>query len=266
MDEIIALLPAYNEDSNIKELVERWQKYSIAIKNNYNLKLRITIIDDGSIDNTENICDILIKEYDNFTVIRHVKNEGLGMAVKTGIKYIIRNCCNCKYICIMDCDNTHDPKYVLDMLKKENESNAGVVIASRYQKGSKVLGVPGYRLLTCKCAKYIYSSFLHVKNVRDYTCGYRLYNIQVLKTLYKRFGSNMISEKGFACMAEILYKLYLCGTDFAEIPFELRYDMKRGSSKMNVLKTSAESLKLISRFKKLDRNINRRHDAENEKK
>lgn len=44
-------------------------------------------------------------------------------------------------------------------------------------------------------------------------------------------------------MMELLYKLHICGTEFAEVPFHLYYDDKEGASKMKVLKTSVDSLK-----------------------
>ena len=251
MNEIVVLLPAYNEEKNISELTDKWQDYRDVLKKDYSLDLKILIVNDGSSDGTEKICKELENTYDNFTFINHEKNKGLGMAMKTGIKYIIKNCLDCLYVCVMDCDNTHNPKYIIDMLNKEKETNADIVIASRYQKGAEVKGVPGVRLLTCQGAKLVYSSILHVKNVKDYTCGYRLYKIDSLRKLDARFGDNMIEESGFTCMAELLYKLYSCGCSFEEVPFELRYDLKKGSSKMQVIKTSINSIKLTLRLKRI---------------
>ena len=162
---------------------------------------------------------------------------------------MIHECPDCKYACLMDCDNTHNPKYVLDMLEKID--TADVVIASRYQKGAEVKGVARYRLLTSEGARLVYSALLGVKNVRDYTCGYRLYTKEILEKCYGRFGDSMIEESGFTCMAEVLYKLYCTGAVFAEIPFELRYDLKAGDSKMKVVKTAVNSIKLAFRLRKL---------------
>ena len=65
--------------------------------------------------------------------------------------------------------------------------------------------------------------------LEDYTCGYRLYKRSILKKAQDYFGANIIEETGFTCMAEILYKLYLVGGVCGEIPFELRYDYKKGA-------------------------------------
>lgn len=52
-------------------------------------------------------------------------------------------------------------------------------------------------------------------------------------------------------MAELLYKLFTCGAVFGEIPFVLRYDYKKGTSKMSVLKTAINSIGLALRLRKI---------------
>lgn len=253
--ELTVMLPAYNEEENLKELVNQWNKYKDEIKIKFGYELKIIVTNDGSSDKTKEIGMELENEFDNFTLINHEVNKGLGEAVKTGIIYILDNCPNSQYTCIMDCDNTHNPSYVIDMMKKKIATGADVVIASRYQKGAKIQGVSSFRLFTSEGAKYVYSFLLNVKNVRDYTCGYRLYNNDILRKAYDRFGTDIIEESGFTCMAELLYKLYSCGAVFAEVPFELRYDFKKGASKMNVIKTAKDSISLAFRLKKKTKEV-----------
>ena len=130
-----------------------------------------------------------------------------------------------------------------------------VIIASRYRKGSQVQGVSRLRLLTSEGARYVFSAIIPVENVRDYTCGYRLYSVEILRRGYGKFGDDLIEESGFTCMAELLYKLYIVGARFAEIPFVLRYDFKKGSSKMKVVKTAKNSIKLAFRLRKTRKRI-----------
>ncbi|TAH65376.1 MAG: glycosyltransferase family 2 protein [Anaerolineaceae bacterium] len=254
-NELLILLPAYNEDQNVEQMIDAWKEQEGMVKERYGLVLQIVVINDGSKDQTESICNRLSDKYDNFTLINHPKNKGLGQAIKTALLYAIKDRPNCRFACIMDCDNTQDPKYIKDMLKKigaaSSSLKADVVIASRYQKGAKVQGLSKIRLLTSEGAKYIYSAIIPVKKVRDYTCGYRLYTIDILRRVYKRFGQAFIEETGFTCMAELLYKLYLVGARFEEIPFVLRYDFKQGQSKMKVLKTAGNSIKLAFRLRRL---------------
>lgn len=251
MNEITVVLPAYNEEENLETLVGEWEKYAGQISAEFGLQLKIVAVNDGSHDKTREIGEKLENEIENFKLVNHEKNKGLGEAVKTGILYVLDNCPQSMYTCLMDCDNTHDPRFVIDMLKKQRQSSADVVIASRYQSGAAVKGVSTFRLFMSEGAKYVYSFLLGVKNVRDYTCGYRLYKNDILRKAYKRFGSNIIEESGFTCMAELLYKLYSCGAAYEEVPFELRYDFKKGESKMHVFKTAKDSVSLALKLRKV---------------
>lgn len=253
--ELLVLLPAYNEEDNVEQMVASWEEQRDIVELKYGLRLKIVIINDGSKDQTKEISEELCCTYNNVILLNHNTNKGLGEAIKTGILYAVNQVPDCSFACIMDCDNTQDPKYISDMLDsigaKNNENKADVVIASRYQQGSKVKGVARYRLLTSEGARYVYGSILHVKNVKDYTCGYRLYTKDILTKCYSRFGDNLIEESGFTCMAELLYKLYCVGARFSEVPFELRYDYKQGQSKMKVIKTAMDSIKLAFQLRKL---------------
>lgn len=251
MNNLTVVLPAYNEEENIETLVERWQQLRSGLADRYGLQLQIVAVNDGSKDRTREIAERLETEHDNFKLINHPRNKGLGEAVKTGIAYFTKECPDSTHMCLMDCDNTQDPVYITDMLDRMNRKSADVVIASRYQQGAEVKGVSGIRLLMSGGAKYVFSVLLHVPNVKDYTCGYRLYGNKILQRASERFGEDLVKESGFTCMVELLYKLYCSGAVFAEVPFELRYDFKRGASKMAVLKTALNSILLALQLRRI---------------
>jgi dolichol-phosphate mannosyltransferase len=255
MNELTVLLPAYNEEGNLEVLIDKWQELSIPLREKYALSLHIVVVNDGSSDKTKNIGEILERKKHNFTLINHTQNRGLGEALKTAITYMLKNRPDSTFACLMDCDNTHDPKYVMDMLDKTylgRESRyADVVIASRYQKGSCVQGLSKYRIWVSNCAKCVYHFLFNVKGVKDYTCGYRLYTNEILKKAITYFGDKLVEETGFSCMAELLYKLSIIGASFSEVPFELRYDYKQGHSKMDVFSTSISSINLAFRLRRL---------------
>ena len=249
--ELVVLLPAYNESENIEMLVERWVKQTPYLKD-LDLHFRIFVINDGSADSTVEICRNLEHKYTNFSFINHKVNMGLGSALETGILHVINTLPECTYIVVMDCDNTHDPKFIVPMVERmQAEQMQDVVIASRYRKGSKVFGVPFYRYFLSYGARFLYTLTLGVQNVRDYTCGYRLYRVSALQRAHEAFSSTLIDEKGFSCMVELLYKMFLSGSRFTEIPFDLHYEDKLGQSKMHVTKTAVSSLSLIRKLRKI---------------
>jgi len=251
MNKLTIILPAYNEDQNIETMVERWLELQEVLADKFGLELQIVAVNDGSKDKTKEIAERLEQEHSNFTLVNHPHNRGLGEAVKTGVKYFIEHCTESSFMGLMDCDNTQDPIYITDMLEKMSQKKADVVIASRYQSGAEVKGVSGIRLLMSEGAKYVFTILLHIRNVKDYTCGYRLYNRKILQNAYTRFADYLVSESGFTCMVELLYKLYCCGAVFEEVPFELRYDYKKGASKMAVLKTAINSIRLTLHLRKI---------------
>ena len=249
-NELVVLLPTYNEENDVEKLVMRWAKQEEVIRK-YQLELKIIVVNDGSKDRTKEICENLKKTYKYFELVNHEQNKGLGKAVETGFKYVLGHHPNCLFVCVMDCDNTQNPKYIEDMLRKMSSSKADVIIASRYQKGAAVHGLSWYRRMTSEGARWVYKCVFNVANVRDYTCGFRLYTYDILKKANSTYQERFIEQSGFTCMAEILYKLSCVGARFAEIPFELQYGAKGGKSKMRVIKTIKDSLKLAFELRKI---------------
>ena len=84
--------------------------------------------------------------------------------------------------------------------------------------------------------------------MRDYTCGYRAYKVPVIQRALKG-NPRFVSERGFSCMVDILLKLRTVRPPLVmnEVPMVLRYDKKAGASKMRVLRTVKDTLKLLAR-------------------
>ena len=92
----------------------------------------------------------------------------------------------------MDGDNTHDPKYIIDMVDKIQDGY-DVVIASRYTKNSINSDIP-YRRKYWVIFQLYFRILFRIKNVKEYTCGYRAYSLIIQKV--KKFGNNFIQIKG----------------------------------------------------------------------
>ncbi|WP_427340125.1 glycosyltransferase family 2 protein [Caloranaerobacter sp. DY30410] len=242
MNKLYAIIPCYNEENNIDALIKKWINITDFLKQFSIDCLEIVLINDGSNDNTKKIIESKMKKYPQITLIEHGINKGLGETLKTGLKYVVNKSNDNDFICTMDGDNTHDPLYLVNMFNKVINLKADCIIASRYCKTSKIKGVPFYRNFMSFGAKLFFSIILHIPNVKDYTCGYRLYSSKILKKSFEKYGEKIITEKGFTCMVELLYKLYKSGCIFEEAPFTLNYDKKIGQSKMKVLKNAIKSI------------------------
>lgn len=242
MKKIFVFLPCYNEELNIVDLIEAWNEQKEKLeKRKY--KLEVYGINDCSKDKTKEKINSMVKKYDNVHLIDHETNKGLVGGLNTAIMNFLKLSNKGDFMVLMDGDNTHNPKYIFDMLDKIEEGY-DVVIASRYCNNSDVVGVAKHRLFMSDMAGVYYKLMLNVPNVKDYTCGYRIYTNEIISKLVKNFGTDPIKEKSFACMMELLYKLHLSGAKFNEVGFQLRYDNKKGESKMKVFKTMSNSLRV----------------------
>lgn len=239
---IMVFLPCYNEELNITDLIESWNIHKEELKEKgYNLE--VYGINDCSKDKTKQKIESMSKKYKNVHLIDHKTNKGLVGGLNTAIENFVKLGKKDDYMVLMDGDNTHDPKYIFDLLD-EITKGYDCVISSRYCKNSEVVGVAKHRVFLSDMAGVYYKLMLNVPNVKDYTCGYRIYTYGIIKKLVKNFGHDPIKEKSFACMMELLYKIHLSGAKFSETGFELRYDNKQGESKMKVLKTMWNSVRV----------------------
>ena len=236
---VIVVLPAYNEAGSLGLLLQRLDQSM----HEDDIEYEIVVVDDGSTDETARIAG----EYAQYVPVRlerHETNRGLGVTIRDGLKTAVSITTDEDIIVVMDADNTHTPGLIRNMIRVVREG-ADVVIASRYRPGSYIRGLPFQRKLLSLGARVLFQLFFPIRGVRDYTCAYRAYRALVLRDAFRRYGDDFVNQKGFQCMVDILLKLRGLDLIFREVPLILRYDLKRGASKMNVLRTIAGSIALI---------------------
>jgi glycosyltransferase involved in cell wall biosynthesis len=104
-----ALIPAYNEENNILEVIRKLKRLRTFYK--------IIVIDDGSKDRTREIA-----KKTRVIVISHKKNKGKGEAIKTGLKYI-KKMRKVDGVVIIDADMQYEPKESLKIIEKLKEAD-----------------------------------------------------------------------------------------------------------------------------------------------
>jgi dolichol-phosphate mannosyltransferase len=221
-------LPAYNEEIALPRLLARVE----TLRKSSPEAITVVIYNDGSTDATLAIARAW-QERVRLVILDGVVNKGLGAGLCALIDYAVANAADSDVLVVMDCDDTHDPEQIEEMLACIAEG-ADVVIGSRYECGALVQGVPPLRRVTALGAAALFKTIHHVHGVWDYTCGYRAYRVSILKKAAARYGDKLVVERGFACMVELLLKLNALGVAFAEIPLQLRYDQKPTATKMGV--------------------------------
>lgn len=236
---VIVVLPAYNEEANIGNLLRAISETLTRER----LGFSIIVVNDGSSDRTGQILEEYGPEFP-LTVHRHERNQGLGATVRDGLRLATDAASGHDVIVTMDADESHVPGLMIGMIRRIREG-CDVVIASRYQRGSRIYGLAMGRRAMSRMASLLMRLLFPTPGVADFTCGYRAYRAEALKRAYAVYGDSLVDQDGFQCMVDILLKLRRLPLVFGEVPLVLRYDLKRGPSKMRLWKTSVQTLRLL---------------------
>jgi dolichol-phosphate mannosyltransferase len=240
---IHVLLPAYNEEATIGPTIG-----SIAeVARGVDEPLRVVLVDDGSADATVARATDAARGGDvELLVLSHARNGGLGAALRTGIYRIVDEAAETDVLVALDADNTHPASLIPDMVRRVRRG-ADVVIASRYQDGASVSGVPAYRRVLSDGSRLLFGLSFPIPGLRDYTCGFRAYAIGPLRRAKLVYGEDLCTQRGFEATVDLLLRLRQVGIRADEVPLQLDYSSRVGASKMHVWRTVRSSLGLIGR-------------------
>ena len=240
---VLVVLPAYNEEAHIGNLLDQIDE---ALQE-AGICFRVIVVDDGSKDATVRIVEQLSA---SIPVIlkRHEKNLGLGATIRDGLYEAATMAGPRDIIVTMDADDTHSPGLILRMVRMILEG-FDVVIASRYQPGSRTVGVPLPRRVLSFGASWLFRILFPIRGVRDFTSGFRAYHAPVIQKAIAEYGSSFVDQDGFQCMVDILLKLRGRPLVLGEVPFVLRYDFKEGGTKMKICETVINTLRLMAKRK-----------------
>jgi len=230
------VLPCFNEEKNIKPLV-----YSIDEALRSAISYKIIAVNDGSRDRTAEMLKDLSADYP-VEVLEHSVNLGLGAALKTGLEEVAEESLDEDFVVVMDSDNTHDPRVVLDMLSAAEK--ADVVVGSRYVRGGSQLNVPLHRVILSRAINLVLAQFFRL-SVKDATSGFRCFRARLVRRLCRSFRGGLIESEGFVASLELLLKAVRSGGVVSEVPISLDYGRKKGASKMHLPSTIVSYVLLI---------------------
>lgn len=242
IESVAVVLPAFNEEKDLPALLARIQETLTGQAFRY----QVIVVDDGSKDRTAEIARAATQEMP-LTLIQHEVNKGLGMGIQTGLAAAMKVA---DAVVVMDSDNTHDPIYVMDMVRELESQDIQLVIASRYQPGSVIVGLSAFRKGLSLGCFLLMKTLVPFRGVRDYSTGFRCYRSSLLQRMAQAYGEDkLVEESGFVCMLEVLLKLRAIGATATEIPYTLRYDLKAGVSKLKIWRTLKRYLFVVSKYR-----------------
>ena len=170
-DIVYFVLPAYNEEANIEDVIKQWHPVCEKI-NTEGHEAKLVIANDGSKDNTFRIMQSLQKKYPFLTPLDK-PNSGHGATVLYLYHYAIDNGAN--YIFQTDSDGQTLPEEFWQMW--ENRKNFDFQIGTR---GGRQDGAS--RVFVTKTLRFVVWLMFHVW-VKDANTPFRLLDVEKLKPI-----------------------------------------------------------------------------------
>lgn len=211
----LIIIPTYNEKDNIERIIQR----VIAVSPDFN----VLVVDDNSPDGTGQVVERLGSQDARIKIIHRAGKQGLGTAYIAGFNFALDN--NYDLIFEMDADFSHDPAYLLDLMKKAEEGY-DLVIGSRYLEGISVVHWDLHRLLLSMWASF-YTRLITGLPLSDPMAGFKCYRREVLTSI----PLNKIKSNGYSFQMEMHYRVFKKGFKMAEVPIVF-VDRFQGKSKM----------------------------------
>ena len=205
---VVAVIPAHNEASTIEEVITTTRKYAADI----------IVVDDGSSDETLKIC-----RSSNVRIIRNSRRMGKGVALKRGIIDAMK--LNPEIVVTLDGDGQHDPDDIPKLIHPIQESEADIVIGSRY-KSDALDELPFRRKLGLMLVNRV-NVLLTRTHVIDSQSGFRAYDGNIIEKIIS------YTSTGYGVETEQLALADSYGFVIAEVPIFMHYKGLKNTSKTN---------------------------------
>ena len=200
------IIPAYNEEKVLYKNIKIFNDYLSGQKYDY----EIIIINDGSIDKTEEIACRLAAEIKNLSLINNKINKGKGAAVRQGLLKA-----KGEYRLFIDADNATTINHLEQAWLKFKQGH-DIVIGSRNSKDApgacQTVSQPFWKRLLGTCGNLIIRA-LTVKNIHDTQCGFKIFTQKSVEDILPKTTVNR-----WAIDAEILAIAQLLNYKIAIIP------------------------------------------------
>ena len=223
LDNLTVFFPAYNEEESIENVVEK----ALSIIPEFTDNFEVLVINDGSIDNTENILIKLSEKHKNVNFVSHPVNKGYGAALKTGFKSAQHS-----NIFFSDGDGQFDIKELSNLIPHLDDND--IVAGYRIKRND-----PFHRILNGKAYNMLVRLLFGLK-VRDIDCAFKLFKKDAVNSLELKSNAAFIS-------AELLIRAKNKGLKISQVGVH-HYPREKGSPTGNnpfvVIRSFQELFKL----------------------
>jgi glycosyltransferase involved in cell wall biosynthesis len=193
-----AIVPAYNEEKNIHDVVKRLRK----------IGFRVIVVDDGSKDRTYEFA-----KKAGAIVLRHKINKGKGEALRTAFEYVKKK--EIKNFVIIDADLQYLPEEAMKLLEPIKRREADFVMGYRNWRE-----VP----FRHKLGNFVWRTFFNIlygTKLKDTNCGYMAFGEKAIKEIENIHGGYIIENS-------ILSDAVKKGLKIKQVPVKVFYHKKSG--------------------------------------
>lgn len=231
MKNLTVIIPMFNEREVIRETI----RSVVAELETLNTDWDIILVDDGSTDDTVQVCRQEADRDKRIVIIDYYPNRGRGHALRRGFAAAAG-----EFLITIDADLTYSPDHITRIFRELNQSGEDVILGSVYMKGGRAVNVPFKRLLVSRLGNMILG-LAFPGRLKTITCVLRGYRREVLDSLE-------LDSDGKEIHLEILAKAIAVGFKVKEIPAVLTA-RREGKSKFQFKATSISHL-LFSFYQK----------------
>ncbi|MEX2281146.1 MAG: glycosyltransferase family 2 protein [Gemmatimonadota bacterium] len=201
MENVIALIPAYNADRFVGDVVARARRF-----------VPVVVVNDGSRDKTADVA-----RQAGALVIDQIPNQGKGMALQLGFRHALDN--GQAAVITLDADGQHDPDEIPKFLEKYQATKADLIIGAR-----NFSQMPAVRRIANTVGRQAFSWAMG-RTVRDNQSGYRLLSRRMMEAV---LGSG---ERGFEFEMDMIVVCVKKGWPLEWVPIRTIYADEKSNIK-----------------------------------
>ncbi len=243
MDKLYIIIPAYNEEATIRDVIDEWYPMVVMAGS----ESRLVIIDDGSRDKTLKTAENEARTKPQL-IVKSKKNSGHGATILMGYRFALEQ--GADYVFQTDSDGQTRASEFPDFWRMRRQYDMIVGYRNKRQDGLS-------RVFVTKILKLVVFLCFHV-SVKDANTPFRLMNA---KTLSKKIG--LVPEDFFLTnvLLAVIYTKHKCKVKFIPITFRAR---QGGVNSINMKRIFDIGKNALRDFIKLNKAIDAAYRGDNE--